>query len=213
MHTTIRLFTIITTSAIAAITLTLFACSQPAPVEVTREVPVTVEVTRELTVEVEREIFRETIREIPYTVEVEKEVEVTREVPVTVEVDLTIEVTREVPVTVEVDRTVEVTRETPVYVERLVDSSFDYSYRQLSYAWDALDTNRDGAIGEDEICAGFDTDLHHLANIWFFIIRDIWAFSDDPESRNADFNTKDLTNAEICDIGTHVRPGTSITAQ
>ena len=101
MPTTIRLLTIITTSAIAAIILASFACSQPPPVEIERDVPVTVIVDRE----------------VPVTVEVDRTVEITYEVPVTVEVDRTVEVTREVPVTVEVDRTVEVTREVPVTVQ------------------------------------------------------------------------------------------------
>ena len=58
MPTTIRLVTIITTSAIAAIILASFACSQPPPVEIERDVPVTVIVDREVpvTVEVDRTV-------------------------------------------------------------------------------------------------------------------------------------------------------------
>ena len=119
--TTIRLLTIITTCAIAAIVLASFACSEPPPVfveqtvEVIKEVQVTVpveierevEVTREVPVTLEVEVIKEVQVTVP--VEIEREIEVTREVPVTFEV----EVTREVPVQIEV----EVTREVPVQFE------------------------------------------------------------------------------------------------
>ena len=137
MPTTMRLLTIITTSAIAAIVLASFACSAPPPVfveqtvEVIKEVQVTVpveierevEVTREVPVTIEIEVIKEVQVTVP--VEIEREVEVTREVPVTFEVEVTrevqvqfeVEVTREVRVTFEVEVTREVTIEIPVTVE------------------------------------------------------------------------------------------------
>ena len=136
-----RVSSIVATSAIAALVLASFACSDPPPtvieipksVEVTREVPVTVEVEREIvvtrevpaTVVVDREVVREievpVVVQIPVTVEVEREatreVEITREVEVTREIEQ--EVTREVPVTVVAPQTVEVevTRVVPQTVE------------------------------------------------------------------------------------------------
>ena len=137
MPTTIRLLTIITTSAIAAIVLASFACSAPPPVFVEQTVEVIKEVEVIVPVEIEREV--EVTREVPVTleievikevqvtvpVEIEREVEVTREVPVTFEVEVTrevqvqfeVEVTREVPIPFEVEVTREVTIEIPVTVE------------------------------------------------------------------------------------------------
>ena len=137
MPTTIRLLTIITTCAIAAIVLASFACSEPPPVfveqtvEVIKEVQVTVpveierevEVTREVPVTLEVEVIKEVQVTVP--VEIEREIEVTREVPVTFEVEVTrevpvqfeVEVTREVPIPFEVEVTREVPVEIPVTVE------------------------------------------------------------------------------------------------
>ena len=81
--TTIRLLTIITTSAIVAIILASFACSEPPPVFV------------EQTVEVIKEV------QVTVPVEIEREVEVTREVPVTLEVEVIKEVQVTVPVEIE----------------------------------------------------------------------------------------------------------------
>ena len=137
MPTTIRLLTIIATSAIAAVILASFACSEPPPVfveqtvEIIKEVQVTVpveverevEVTREVPVTIEIEVIKEVQVTVP--VEIEREVEVTREVPVTFEVEVTrevqvqfeVEVTREVPIPFEVQVTREVNVEIPVTVE------------------------------------------------------------------------------------------------
>ena len=116
-----------------------------------------------------------------------REVLVTIEVPATVEV----QVTRVVLATVIV--------ETQVEVEVVRESTFDYSLAAMGDAFHVLNTDGDDFLYWDEVCAGFETDLHESANIWLILIRDSWAFSDDQDLQDTSLETFYWTNAELCE--------------